>query len=199
MARHQPETTYLPASHSHTLRLEVVNIVSLSQPLPPPNYHWHSSTKQCFSSISTQTQQKCKVLSGFSTGGVGVWWEGVRCCLWGLPRGWPLGWLWQSQQTQTQINQSILNSTQTVQFPCKLPQVVLKYNIFLVDSSQSTSHLKHINAINIDLSIDLKIRFGYLYSEIRKMNNTPDINQISPISKLHKENFQDIFCMNKDK
>ena len=110
-----------------TFRLEVVNIVSLSQPLPPPNYHWHSSTKQCFSSISTQTQQKCKVLSGFSTGGVGVWWEGVRCCLWGLPRGWALGWLWQSQQTQTQINQSILNSTQTVQFPHKLPQVVLKY------------------------------------------------------------------------
>ena len=42
-------------------------------------------------------------------------------------------------------------------------------NIFLVDSSQPTSHLKHINAINIDLSIDLKIRFGYLYSEIRKI------------------------------
>ena len=42
-------------------------------------------------------------------------------------------------------------------------------NIFLVDNSQSTSHLKHINAININLSIDLKIRFGYLYSEIRKI------------------------------
>ena len=42
-------------------------------------------------------------------------------------------------------------------------------NIFLVDDSQSTSHLKHINAININLSIDLKIRFGYLYAEIRKI------------------------------
>ena len=56
----------------------------------------HSTTKQCFSSISTQTQQKCKVHSGFSTGGVGAWWEGVRCCLWGLPCGWALGWLWVS-------------------------------------------------------------------------------------------------------
>ena len=42
-------------------------------------------------------------------------------------------------------------------------------NIFLADNTQPTSHLEHINSINIDLSVDLQIRFNFLYSEISQI------------------------------
>ena len=76
------------------------------------------------------------------------------------------GTTWHNDESKIQI--STLDTYHETSCDLKVTKTTTD-NLFLIDDSQQTTHLEHIDASNIDISLDLKTRFQYLYTEIRNI------------------------------
>ena len=85
--------------------------------------------------------------------------------------------IWYDDVNKIQL--SALDTFHDVQCDMKVTKTTAN-NIFLISTDQTVEHLNHIDSINVDLSMDLQIRFSYLYAELNTMMFT-DYNNRNPL------------------